>query len=527
MSRLLEKLYIQLNNINKKKTLSEKIDNVLSTFSIKNDLPNFYIGILNDFIDNEPQYYYNKDVKNEIIKNLNLLYNQDREKFIDVFYKNIDKFFYSLNSYYSILDLYNEFDDIGIENITKSKIYYIPIITQLMEYCLNHFYKAIASIEGDFKNKDYTTQNTLGKLKNILANKYPNLLNIDIDFRDALSHGMLDIKNDKIEYSYTEKGTRETIFKELEYYDLENYKNSLIDIASGALLGLFLFMTQKEIINNEYLATTDEKMTFEFFKLFLHNENIKVKSYSKGVIGSSQFNIHIDIKNINDKNQIIHILVLISKVMFISFPDYERYFINYTHPYSIDGMVSFEKEQLKKMLLTDDIPELDRIIGNYNSLLLIPDIQDISQDSRSYKFHTFPKIFGKDWEVLQIKDISVESIKRFEAKLIINKKNISKDEVKKLLFQVSKKIRVLENKSNPQTKIKYGKMEADLVRIEVFYKMNERDKFALLQNNDRFICFMHFYKSKFVPKIGVAFQDNYIFEKVKKFEFFWSKGFTE
>jgi len=527
MNEFLEKLFIQYNSSsNNKIDLSGKIDLISSKFSIDNNLPFFYIGILSDFIINEPQYYHSKSVENEVLIGLNALYDKDKDKFLSVFYAYMDKFFYSLNSYYNILDLYNEFDDIGLEDVTKAKIYYIPLITQLMEYCLNHFYRGIVSIEGEFKNKDYTTQNTLGKLKNILANNYPSLLNIDIDFRDALSHGMLDIKNDKIDYSYTEKGTRETIFKELKHYDLEEYKNSLLDIASGALVGLFVFMTQKGIVNNEYLASIDEKMTFEFFKLFLHNENIRVKSYSKGVIGSSQFNIHIDIKNINDRNQLIHLFVLINKVMFVSFPGYERYFINYTHPYGIGGMVSFEKEQIEEMMLTDDISELDYIIGKYDSLLLIPDIQDISQDSRSYKFHTFPRISGKDWEVFQLQDISNESTKRFKAKLIIDKENISKNEVEKLLFQVSKKIRVLENKSNPQTKIKYGKIEADLVRIEVFYKMHERGKFSLLQNNNKFICFVHYYKSKSVTKIEVPSQDNYIFENLKKFDIFWNKGFN-
>ena len=333
MDELLEKLFVQYNSVsNNKIDLSDKIDLILSRFSISNNLPIFYIGILNDFIVNEPQYYYDKNVEKELFTNLNTLYDKDEDKFLNSFYTYLDKFFYSLNSYYSILDLYNEYDDIGLEDVTKAKIYYIPLITQLMEFCLNHLYRGIASIEGDFKNKDYTTQKTLGKLKNILASSYPNLLDIDINFRDAISHGMVEIDNEGLNYSYIERDTRETVFEELKFYDLEKKKNELIDIVSGALVGLFKFITQKELITNEYLSSMDEKITFEFFKLFLHNENIRVKSFSKGTIGSSQFNVHIDIKNINDKNQLIHIFVLIEKIMFITFPDYERYFINYSHP---------------------------------------------------------------------------------------------------------------------------------------------------------------------------------------------------
>ena len=527
MENVLNTLFIQLHNSFENNTLLlDKINSISSKFLINKDkLPLYYIGVLFDFIEKEPQYYYNEKVANEIIENLNLLYNKDKEIFVTTFFQTIDNFFNSLNSYNSILDLHEEFDNIGLENITKTKIYYIPLITNIMEFCLNHFYKGIANLEGAIKGKDYTKQNTLGKLKNILVKNYPNLLNIDIDFRDALSHGMIDVKKDKIEYSYIEKGTREIRFNKLSYYELENKKNELLDIASGAILGFFLFTSQKEIITNEYLGSIDEKNTFEFFKLFLHTENIRVKSYSKGIIGSSQLNIHIDIKNINDKNQLIHLLVLVSKTMYIFFPVYEKYFVEYTHPYSISGMIMLERKQLEKMILSDDISEIDRIIGSGDSLLPIPDIQDISQDNRSYKFHTFPKIAGHYWQVKDLKDISTEKIKRFIAKLIINKEYISKEEIKKVIFQAIKKIKMLENKKNPIYKIKYGKMPADVVRLEVFYRTSIRNQFSLLSNNNSFICIVQYYRSMFVPKIDVGFPDNYIFEKIKKIDIFWNKKY--
>jgi hypothetical protein len=524
MNDLLGNIFTEYNaNSNSKLLLSEKIDLILSEFSIDNDLPIYYVGILYDFIAKEPQYYYNKNVENEVYDNLNNLY--DKDKFLNAFYAYLDKFFYSLSSYFSILDLHDEFDDIGLENTTKAKIYYIPLITQLMEFCLNHFYRYIASIEGELKDKDYTLQNTLGKLKNALVKSYPNLLEIDIDFRDAISHGTLEINSKNINYSYTEKGTREEVFKQIYHYDLEVKKNELMDIAGGAFVGFFKFMIEKEILTNGYLESMDEKSSFEFFKLFLHNENVKVKSYTKNTIDSSQFQIYVDILDINDTNQLKHIFVLISKMMFISFPNYDRYIIDYSHPYSIGGMVSFEKDQLEKILYESDISKMDSIIGNGEALLLIPEIQNTFQDNRSYKFHTFPKIKGKDWEVKDLRDISNEDAKRFSAKLIINQESIAKEEVVKLLFLVSKKIRILENKINPTTKIIYGKMEADVVILELFYKTNTRDSFQLLKDDSNFICLLYYYKSKSITKIKVAFQDNYIFEKIKKFDIFWNKGF--
>jgi len=524
---ILEKLFVQYNiHSNNKIELEDKIKLIQEKLSVKEPMGLLFVGVLNDFLVNEPQYYYNRDVEKEVFENLNILFAKDNDKFRDSFYNYQDKFFHAINSYYHILNLYNEFDNVNFDNETKAKIYYLPMITQLMEFCLNHLYRGIAFIKGDLEGKDYTSQNTLGKLKNVLCKDYPKFLNIDIDLRDAISHGTVEITLDKLIYSYTEKGTRELVFKELELYKINNIKNELLDIASGAILGLLKFIIEKDMFDNNYLEKQDEKINFELLKLFLHNENIKVKSFSKGKIGSSQLNIHLDIKNIDDTNQIIYLLVLVGKIMYTTFNNYDRYFINYTHPFSISGFLTLENSKLKNILYEDNISNIDNIISP-DLGIMIPDIQKNNLDNRSYKFHIFPKISGKNWEVSFIEDISVDGIKRFKARLIISNENITKKEIEALLFQVTKKIRVLENKANPTTKIKYGRIEADVVRLTIFYKTYKRDSFSLLQNNEAFICFAHYYKNKSITKIKVPFQDNYIFENLKKFDIYWNKNFIK
>ena len=259
-------------------------------------------------------------------------------------------------------------------------------------------------------------------------------------------------------------------------------------------------------------------------KLFLHNENVRVKTFSKGIIGTTQLNIHISIKNIDDKNQIIHLLVLIGKMLYIVFPEYERYFINYTHPYSIGGMISFENSQLHKMHKEEWVTKLDDYLSKESSIL-IPDIQNTNVDNRSYKFQVFPRIHGLGWEAIQIKDISLDGIKRFDAKILVEDSLITKEAVEKLLFQVVSKIRILKNQANPITKIKHGIVEADVVCISVFFKSNERKRFALLKSNTDFICTVHYYKSKSVPRIQLGFEDNFEFEQLKKFDIFWNVNF--
>jgi hypothetical protein len=527
MQNLLSTLFAQYNIVSNNINLIDKVNIIKDKFSISEDsIQLFFIGILYDFIKTQPQYYFNKDVENEVFQNLDTLFLKDNEKFSKAFFDQQNNLFNAINLYHHTLETYNELDDVSFDESTKIKIYYLPIITQLMEFCLNHLYRFILYIEDDFiTGTYYKEQNKLGSLKTILNKlNYKFLTNIDIDFRNAISHGQVELNGTEIIYSYKEHGTRKEVFKTIKSYELEEIKNNLFDIASGCILGIIKVLMTNNVINEMYLSAIDQKMTEEYVKLFLHNENVRVKTFSKGVIGIAQLNIHIDIKNINDTNQIIHLLVLIGKILYIVFPEYERYFINYTHPYSIGGMISFENSQLHKMYTEESVTRLDDYLSK-ESAILIPDIQNTNVDNRSYKFQIFPKISGIGWDIIQIKDISLDGIKRFDAKILVEDSLITKEAVEKLLFQAISKIRVLENKYNPITKIKYGTVEADVVSISVFFKSNERKRFALLKSNQSFICTVNYYKSKSLTKIQLGFQDNYYFEQLKKFDIYWNVNF--
>jgi len=524
---LFDKLFIQYNQKSDNIiSLTDKVKSIKSQLSIETDFPMFFVGLLNDFIVNEPQYYFNKDVEAEVLNNLNTLYLKDKEKLINAFYEQQNSLFHSINSYYSVLDLYNEFNDVSFNDETKIKIYYLPIITQLMEFCLNHFYRTVLYIIDDFvDDKDYKKQTKLGAIKDILVKfEYKYLTDININLRNAISHGLIEnnLNGSGIIYSYQDKKTHKQEKKVLTITDLNDITNQLLDISSGAFVGIFKFILQNNLINETFLSKMDNNIQFELLKLFLHNENIRVKSISKDNLDISQLKINIDIKNINNENQIIHILIWIGKIVFVTFNNYDRYEINYSHPFSLNGQISFTNEHLNNILLEEDISEIDKIFAQ-GATLTTPDIQNINTDNRSYKFHTFPKLSGENWEVISLKDNSLEGIKRFEAKLIIDDKDISKKKIENLLFYISKKIRMLENKSNPLTKIKYEMMEADIVSIFVFYKTNIRNSFSLLQNNENFICITQYHKSKNTPKISIFFQDNYNFESLKKFDIYWSK----
>lgn len=376
---------------NNKTDVQQRIQSISSEFSIpENNLQLSFIGILNSFRDEEPLCYYNKNVYNEVYTILTNLYNDDSEKFYESFYKYQSNFFNAINSYNKIIDLYHEFDDIDFESDIKNTIYTFPIITQILEFCLNHYYRGIASILGDFKDKDNTQQKTLQQLKTALSKDFHHLINIDIDFRNAISHGTIQEIQDgfKIKFIYQyvarfDKNKKKILdYKTISLDNLTALKYQYLDISSGAIVGLVKFLNNNNILRDKYLVSLPENEIFQFIKMLLHSENIKVKTFSKDKTNISELNIHITVKDINDTMTIYFIMTLISKILYIHFPSYDRYFIYYTHPYSIAGMVSYSREQITSLITNPDMPVND-------VFLMLPEIQEQNIDYRAYRFHAF------------------------------------------------------------------------------------------------------------------------------------------
>lgn len=502
-----------------------RIQSVCSEFSIpKNDLNLFFIGMLNSFKNEEPLCYYNEEVYNEVYTLLATLYEDDSEKFYESFYKYQSSFFSAINSYHKIIDLYYEFDDIDFESDIKNKIYIFPIITQILEFCLNHYYRGIASILGDFRGKDYTQQKTLQQLKSALSKELKHLINIDIDFRNAISHGtiqeILEGYRSKFIYEYTtgfDKNNNKILdYKTISLDNLKELKNQYLDISSGAILGLIKFLNNKNILRDKDLISLPENKIFEFIKMLFHSENIRVKTFSKDKVDTLQLNIHITVKDINDTMKIYFIATIISKILYTFFPNYDRYFIHYVHPYSIGGMISYSKEQVISLIENPDIP-LESVFA------LLPEIQEQDIDYRAYRFHTFPKLNSSLWEVKSMEDVSNEKFKRYKATLMIDNISITKKEVENIIFQVTAKIKSLENMRNPLTKIKYGKIDADIVSISLYYKTKKRHIYTYI-DNEYFICEAQYYRTNSIPKYTYhPFKTTK--EKIKKWDIYWSEIF--
>lgn len=463
-------------------------------------------GNLENFLNNEPQRYFNHDVAIETYKTLNSI---DKNTFINNFEEIKDYFFSFINSYYHVVDIYNELDDISFDSEIKIKIYYLPIITQIIENVFSNFYRVATYFIGT--NKKATM---LNHFKESLKGKLDSSLDeIDINFRNAISHGKVSINGNIMFYTYTDKSVKPYRDKteQININQIENLKNKLFDTSSSVFLAFMLYLNKIDLFNNIIFKNKDDSYTNnELLKLYLKSEKVEIKNINTISNEKKVFETFVYFKNIQTIDEIIDISSQIIKVFSQYFISHDYYLVHYSNEHSAGGTLIF-----------NDILKLDR----NNSL--INDIEKIKLSPKSYKYHNFKEIKNEDFKLKNITDFSVENIKRIKGKLFIKKENISNDELKKIFHKATKEVRQLQTLQNPRdTKAKYLG-EADIVYLNIFYDNLSRINYGHEESSDNFICNLTYYRTKTTPMPDYPFQNIHLKEDIPKHIIWWKNEFKK
>lgn len=491
----------------------EKLNSLLCIFDEKN--VNFKICNLENFLDKEPQKYFNNDVAIETFQMLNTI---NKDNFIDNFEDIKDYFFSFINSYYHIIDIYNELDDISFDSEIKIKIYYLPVIMQIIENVFSNFYRVVNYHLGTDK-----PAMMLNPLKTSLQGKFDSSFNeIDIDFRNAISHGKVSINGTRLFYTYTDKSPKvwQDKTEQIDINQIDNLKNRLIDTSSAVFFAFMLYLNKIDLFDNLIFKNIDDSYTNnELLKLYLKSSEIEIKYINtiekalnnqilleRNIVNHlhSFFEVFIHFKNIETKEDIQQIAT--DTILFLNnyYKNYDRYIVNYSYDYSLNGIIVYDEV-------------LDNIFP------MIGDIEEIKVSPKSYKYHNFKEIKNDEWEVKNVSDFSIKHIKRLKGKLFIKKENISKDELKKIFYKATKEVRQLQTLQNPKDiKAKYIG-DADIVYLNVFYDNLKRVNYGHEELSENFICNLTYYRTKTTPTLDYPFYNIHVREDISKHVIWWNK----
>jgi len=177
------------------------------------------------------------------------------------------------------------------------------------------------------------------------------------------------------------------------------------------------------------------------------------------------------------------------------------------------------------MLATDDIGELYKMILKAQELLIMPILSN-EININAFKYHVFPKIKTENFEIQDIKDCSTQDYKRIKATVILSK-SYSKKNIRTIIDKVVAELKKLETPQNPCIEVKSGKMDCEIVFVNIFTHSYDRKKFNLFPSNDSFVCSAHYYKDSSCTRLnhgGVmeSLWNSYKKERYHKIEIAWN-----
>lgn len=457
------------------------------------DIPEGLIGLLKEFCYEKPQYYWNRDVATEVFENLNKYILCDIDKFNSAIESSTIELFEAIRAYESITKIISEIRNVAFEQGFKTKIFRNPVFSQLCEDLLMNLYRVLRNIVNEYSDKDYSNQNTLTPIVQCLQkNGFLKGTDINVNLRNAVNHGNVFISGNQINYRFGKHPNYQT--ESINYWQYDDILDETYDIASGILMGILkTFSNHPEVIETH--AVSSQENAVEWFKLMYKNEKVKIQDISFGNINTSQINISIE-TNIAEKDYLIFALIELAKSAFMFFPDFERYLVGYTHNRSVSGFIRLTNDQLQE---TFEIPELYKGIINSGEILMF-DILNTEINENAYKYHVFPKIKAKTYEVIDVQDCSINNYKRLKANLILSER-MSKKKIRAIISRVILDVSKFETPQNPYDNVSWGTDKADIVLINVFVNNPNRKKFNLLIDNKAFVGMAHYYKSDSCPRL--------------------------
>lgn len=174
-------------------SLLQEIQNLID--SSATSLSREFQFIFHKVLYTDPCSYWNKDVYSQTSSLLEMLF-QNYENQLEIDESVFNYFLMGYNSYCQLSDVVLDLRNFNLPQEIKTRLYRLPTYTALLESCLSNFLRVIATLTGKGIGKDYSAQNTLGQLINVISSSgYSEISkNVDVNLRNAINHGKVLMK---------------------------------------------------------------------------------------------------------------------------------------------------------------------------------------------------------------------------------------------------------------------------------------------------------------------------------------------
>lgn len=446
-----------------------------------------FLFVFHMMLHTDPCYYWSKDVFVQTSSQLESLFHA-HGNLLEIDESVMKYFLMGYNSYCQISDIVSDLRSFNLMQETKTRLYRLPTYTALLESCLSNFLRVIAILLGKGIGKDYSSQNTLGQLNNIMAsNGYSEIFDgIDVNLRNAINHGKVLLRKapeTRICFYYSENHIQQC--QEMTLYEFDKIIDNTYDLVSAVLLSLTAFMNS----HLSLLKISNYQKTYESFALLAMRLSLPgINCQNIGDTGDSkQLNIEIQIDN-TDRGFIAQIATMLAIIVYNQHSDYEQYMVTFNNVRMMSGWVRYKNQELSVM--SADAKTIDRFfqeaINRKDVYIPSPSTEEV--DLKAIKYFCFPNYDNESFRINNVADASLENRKRLKAHLFIGDIK-EKQEIIKVINQAIEWLRTLKNPPSAVMEVKHGDVEADSLYINV-YRYDARRSKDLLPRNENFVCFV-------------------------------------
>lgn len=513
------------------------------------DVPQLWVDILYAFSKSEPENMFNRKIRDLVYQKLIEMYKSNPSKFSKGLLAGLECWFQGLRAYIEIANIVRDVEPIEQLPEVKTRLYRIPIYSQILESIFSNFFRTLRDIIGAIEAKDYSSQTTLGNLKDLLKSRGLNKLFqfVDIDVRNAINHGGIIITPWETFFTYTSGKSKVKNQKQWTVRDpigeviysflgagkshFDDFIEGSFDDVGGIIIGFIKFFCNQPavILNIIEDIQSDEYLANEYLCRLLSFPGWTCGNIDTSVIGSSsQLNIHFFVSE-SDHGQLFKHSLETAIIASQWIPNYKKYMVGYRHTRMLPGTVVFKKEELDAILESKSSPtDVAKNVIERKDCRLIFEASEEKIDLEVVKRHRYPLVDGVGWKLREIEDISLENHKRFRANLYIF--NIeTRFDVMKTVKSAIPKLKIIKNAPSPYIKIKHGSIQADAIFLQVFKKHSRRKNRVIQPSNTNFVCLAE-WSIKNCPKLNKGGIPEVIWDKldhykIDKLKFSWNPNF--
>lgn len=485
--------------------LAKMVEKFQKDFGISLSNLGSYFPILYKFYKNSQIKYWNKEIFDFSVSKIKELEGSlGKEIFIQTLLINLDLWISMYESMLSIEEriiLMNKFR--GSEEM-RAKIFTVSIWNDLLNSSYSDALKLYIKFYGEIEGKNQDQKTLTPQIYYLKKREYDKLIDLsDEGIRNAISHGGVRYSGqNKIDFSYTQGNVHNS--KSILTFDLKVNLQEIFDSTSAVCLSWIYYLCKTGTSIEKILASdiiSDKSKNF-FEKIYFSTLNIECTSlYNINIMGDKDrvsFNMefnHPDLSIIQRYWIGINAALKIFETKNLRANDSV-----YVSFYSKRTMVSFFRiSSLTLSRLISNKINFLQTIEEIGSEQMMWEVNDEIRNDTDDLFRYYEEIETDNYKITEISDISLEDVKRMSA-VVYLKNEENKFKTRKIIKEIVEYLKRVENFGNPTTKVKHGKIEADILYLTIYKNEIRRGKSReLYPQNENFISYVQYDINKKFP----------------------------